>query len=185
MALWLPTLLPLELPDAGLRPPSRAEQLEALREILYGTGALDEDDLEGTAAAIRDHPRAPPVDFADPRLIARAHGISLRPRPTLAVPGAWAPGPRWILYRPELDRRAQGFVIVHETGHAFAPPHANHVDVARLALALLCPRTLVLARVRSLGRAGAARWLVARHRHAPARFLRLRVERALLVAKDA
>jgi hypothetical protein len=185
VALWLPGLLPLELPDIGLAAPSRIEQEEAVREILYGDGALDEHDIEGAATAARDHPDAPPVEFPDPRLLARAHGISLRPWPTLAVPGAWAPGPRWILYRPELNRRAQGFVVGHELAHAVAPRDATHVDVARLALALLCPRATVVARVRKLGRDGAASWLVARNRHAPTRFLRLRVERVIIAARLA
>ena len=179
-------------------PPVRADETAIFWEIITGVGTLTEGEIEGIAAAARQAMGGSPCAYPGPKKLARANDIDVRPVPGLPCSGLYLPNqrpapvpppPGWIrgtaLYRPDEDQRAEGGVLYHEIGHALTPAGGNHVDTSRIGLAMSIGREEVIKLVRKYGAVGAVRVLCAKHRHAPRRLLRLRVERILLVSERA
>jgi hypothetical protein len=90
-----------------------------------------------------------------------------------------------IYYRPDADRRREGWAILHELAEGILERSGlehNHTDVQALTLALIVPRADAMLVVRRTG-SGAAGWLRRRIRYAPAWAIRWRL--AMILADSA
>lgn len=163
------------------RLPTCWEQTEALAELLNGPHVAPAEILEAIADEAHDKTGLP-VDLPHPKLLAPPNAIDLVPVPGLPrLARVNAAG--MVEYRRGAHRLRLAFALYHELAECLLArsrwPH-THADVQRLALMLMAPRSFAAPLLKRLGIKVAARFLIRRHRHAPAWALRVRL--VMLVA---
>jgi hypothetical protein len=158
------------------RLPLHQEQVDALAELREGSGLLLGIAVEAFAEAVHEA-AALPVDLPCPKLLYPGSEVPLLRVPDLNCLACLAGG--IVQYRPVRQRKRQGFIWAHELGEAILDASRfahNHVDVQRVALGIMVPRSIAMPLIDRVGAARAASILVRRARWAPAWVVRTRVE---------
>lgn len=155
-------------PVSKKRIPVQHEEVEALAELTHCEPLLSDCVVEALGDQINANGELP-IDHPHPERLFPGNEVPFVRNPMLRKKALCVDGV--VHLRPQADPRHEGWLCAHELGEAVLRVSRwlhRHVDVQRLACAILVPASIAVPLLDRMGFYGALHCLTRRHRFCPA-----------------